>query len=68
MEDFEYLMQKSNETGVKVLMDFVPNHSSDENQKMNGLTSRFTASTHTLIITFGPGKVDPNNSSMMVPP
>ncbi|XP_075165790.1 maltase A4 [Haematobia irritans] len=30
MEDFEELMNKSKEMGVRIILDFVPNHSSDE--------------------------------------
>uniref|UniRef100_A0A1I8Q722 alpha-glucosidase n=1 Tax=Stomoxys calcitrans TaxID=35570 RepID=A0A1I8Q722_STOCA len=30
MEDFEELMEKSKELGVRIILDFVPNHSSDE--------------------------------------
>ncbi|XP_055852277.1 maltase A3-like isoform X2 [Episyrphus balteatus] len=30
MEDFDALMVKANEIGIKIIMDFVPNHSSDE--------------------------------------
>ncbi|XP_055852258.1 maltase A3-like [Episyrphus balteatus] len=30
MEDFEALIKKANEVGVKIILDFVPNHSSDE--------------------------------------
>ncbi|XP_061399012.1 maltase A3 [Musca vetustissima] len=30
MEDFEEMMRKSKELGVRIILDFVPNHSSDE--------------------------------------
>ncbi|XP_073814044.1 maltase A4 [Musca autumnalis] len=30
MEDFEDMMKKSKELGVRIILDFVPNHSSDE--------------------------------------
>jgi len=30
MDDFEHMMAKSKELGVRIILDFVPNHSSDE--------------------------------------
>lgn len=32
MEDLEALIRKSKELGVKIILDFVPNHSSDEHE------------------------------------
>ncbi|SPP73696.1 maltase A1 [Drosophila guanche] len=32
MEDFENLIAKAKEVGIKIILDFVPNHSSDENE------------------------------------
>lgn len=32
MQDFEALMAKSRDIGVKIILDFVPNHSSDESE------------------------------------
>uniref|UniRef100_A0A1L8EBH7 alpha-glucosidase n=2 Tax=Haematobia irritans TaxID=7368 RepID=A0A1L8EBH7_HAEIR len=32
MEDFEYMIKKAKEVGIKIILDFVPNHSSDENE------------------------------------
>uniref|UniRef100_A0A1B0CTF6 alpha-glucosidase n=1 Tax=Lutzomyia longipalpis TaxID=7200 RepID=A0A1B0CTF6_LUTLO len=32
MEDFEALIKKANEIGIKIILDFVPNHSSDQHE------------------------------------
>uniref|UniRef100_A0A0K8UQN9 alpha-glucosidase n=1 Tax=Bactrocera latifrons TaxID=174628 RepID=A0A0K8UQN9_BACLA len=32
MEDFENMIKKAKEVGIKIILDFVPNHSSDENE------------------------------------
>ncbi|XP_015112564.1 alpha-glucosidase [Diachasma alloeum] len=32
LEDFDILLEKAHKTGLKVLMDFVPNHSSDQHE------------------------------------
>lgn len=32
MEDFDNLLQKCNEVGIKLILDFVPNHTSDEHE------------------------------------
>lgn len=32
LEDFENLLEKSHSLGLKVLLDFVPNHSSDKHE------------------------------------
>ena len=32
MEDFEILAQESKDRGLKIVMDFVPNHSSNEHE------------------------------------
>ncbi|XP_067627239.1 maltase A1 [Eurosta solidaginis] len=32
MEDFENMIKKAKEIGIKIILDFVPNHSSDENE------------------------------------
>ncbi|XP_059226398.1 maltase A1 [Stomoxys calcitrans] len=32
MEDFERMIKKAKEVGIKIILDFVPNHSSDENE------------------------------------
>ncbi|XP_061395956.1 maltase A1 [Musca vetustissima] len=32
MEDFENMIRKAKEVGIKIILDFVPNHSSDENE------------------------------------
>lgn len=66
MEDFEYLMRKSNETGVRILLDFVPNHTSDEHEffkkSVNG------EEPYKDFYIWHPGKVDPNDSSRRLPP
>lgn len=32
MEDLEELFEKANEKGIKIILDFVPNHSSDQHE------------------------------------
>ncbi|XP_037945294.1 maltase A1-like [Teleopsis dalmanni] len=32
MEDFENMIKKAKEVGIKIILDFVPNHTSDENE------------------------------------
>lgn len=66
MEDFEYLMTKSKEVGVKILLDFVPNHSSDMHEwfqkSVNG------EEPYKDYYIWHPRKVDPNDPSKRLPP
>lgn len=66
MTDFEFLMLKSKETGVKVLMDFVPNHSSDEHDWF--ARSVKGEEPYKDYYVWHSGKVDPTNSSRRLPP
>lgn len=66
MEDFDYLITRSKETGVKVIMDFVPNHSSDEHEWFQRSIKGEVPYANYYI--WNPGKVNPNNSSEMLPP
>ena len=66
MEDFDYLITRSNETGVKVIMDFVPNHTSYEHEWFQrSINAEAPYSNYYILNT---GKGDPNNSSAMLPP
>lgn len=40
LEDFDQLIEKADELGVKIIMDFVPNHSSDEHAWFNYSVTR----------------------------
>lgn len=66
IEDFEFLMAMSKETGVRVLLDFVPNHTSDEHEwfgkSING------EDPYTDYYVWHPGKVDPNDATKRIPP
>lgn len=66
MADFEALMIISAGTGVKVLMDFVPNHSSDEHEwfqkSVNG------EEPYKNYYVWHPGKIDPNNATNRLAP
>lgn len=66
MEDFEYLMKKSNESGVKILLDFVPNHTSDEHEWFQ--KSCDGVEPYRDYYVWHPGKENPENSSMTFPP
>jgi alpha-glucosidase len=66
MEDFEYLMAKSKETGVKVILDFVPNHTSDENEWFEKSVN--SEEPYKDFYVWHPGKVDPNDATTRIPP
>lgn len=66
MDDFEKLIRKAKEIGVKIILDFVPNHSSDENEWFRKSVKRDTKFENFYI--WHPGVVDPKNSSSRLPP
>lgn len=63
MEDFDNLVAKSHELGLKIIMDFVPNHSSDENEWFVKSANRDPDYEDFYI--WHPGR---NESGQMVPP
>lgn len=66
MADFDYLITRSEETGVKVIMNFVPNHTSDERELFQKSINNEAPYSNYYI--WNPGKVNPNNSAEMLPP
>jgi alpha-glucosidase len=66
MADFEELVQKANALGLKVIMDFVPNHSSDENEWFKKSVKREAGFEDFYV--WHPGKINPNNASAPLPP
>lgn len=65
IEDFEYLAM-SKETGVKVILDFVPNHSSDENEWFEKSVN--DEEPYKDFYVWHPGKDDPNDCTRKIPP
>lgn len=66
MADFDYLITRSKETGVKVIMDFVPNHTSDEHDWFQRSIKGEVPYSNYYI--WNPGKVNSSNPSEMLPP
>lgn len=66
MEDFDKLIQKAKELDLKIILDFVPNHSSDENEWFRRSVNREKGFEDFYV--WHPGFVDPNNSSSRLPP
>jgi len=66
MDDFDHLMAKAEEVGVKILLDFVPNHTSDQHEwfgkSVNG------EEPYKDYYIWQPGKVDPSNATVKLPP
>lgn len=66
MEDFKRLIQKAKELNVKIILDFVPNHSSDESEWFRKSVNREKG--YEDFYVWHPGYVDPKNSSKQLPP
>lgn len=61
MTDFDNLLSKAKGLGLKVILDFVPNHSSDENEWF--LKSAKREPDFEDFYVWHPGKPDPKNST-----
>ena len=61
MADFENLVKKAKELELKVILDFVPNHSSDENDWFKKSVERVKGFENFYI--WHPGKINPNNAT-----
>ncbi|GAB0093827.1 Maltase A3 [Sergentomyia squamirostris] len=66
MADFEALLSASHKCGIKVLLDFVPNHSSDENEWFK--KSAMKDPEFKDFYVWHPGKDDPANPGRKLPP
>lgn len=65
MKDFEELLAECNKIGLKLILDFVPNHSSDEHEWFNKSVHRVPG--YEDFYVWHPGKIDPN-TLVTVPP
>ncbi|XP_058460534.1 maltase A3-like [Malaya genurostris] len=66
MADFDTLIGESKKLGLKVILDFVPNHSSDENEWFKKSERRQEGFEDFYV--WHPGKVNPVNPSKPLPP
>lgn len=66
LEDFDKLIKKANELGIKIILDFVPNHSSDEHEWF--IKSERREKGYEDLYIWDDGKVDPSNPSNRLPP
>lgn len=66
MEDFDAMMAEANRQGIKMILDFVPNHSSDLNEWFIKSANREEGFEDFYI--WHAGYPDPNNSSRRFPP
>jgi alpha-glucosidase len=65
MADFEELVSKANALGLKVILDFVPNHSSDENEWFTKSVQK--EGKYTDYYTWHPGKPNPEGGQPLPP-
>lgn len=66
MSDFEELIKRAHELNIRIILDFVPNHSSDENEWF--INSENGGEIYKDFYVWHPGYLDPNNSSRRLPP
>ncbi|XP_037977062.2 maltase A1 [Plutella xylostella] len=66
MEDFEQLVRRAHELGLKVLLDFVPNHASTESQYFKDSEDRVEGFEDFFV--WADGLHDPENESNILPP
>lgn len=64
--DFDLMIAKANELNLKIILDFVPNHSSDENDWFQKSVNREKG--YEDFYVWHPGFPDPDNSSNRLPP
>ncbi|XP_039953285.1 maltase A2-like [Bactrocera tryoni] len=65
MEDFDAMVAKAHELGLKIILDFVPNHSSDECEWFQKSISREDG--YDDFYTWGDAKIDPQTGDRMPP-
>lgn len=66
MDDFRALVKRAKELGIKIILDFVPNHSSDENEWF--VRSENSDPMYKDFYVWHDGYLDPNNASNRLPP
>ncbi|XP_049871103.1 maltase A1-like [Pectinophora gossypiella] len=66
MEDFQELLEKAHELGLKVLLDFVPNHASNESEYF--IKSEARDPEYEDFLVWADGLPDPDNESNILPP
>lgn len=66
IDDFERLISQANDLGLKIFLDFVPNHSSDENVWFQKSVNREPGFEDFYI--WHPGYVDKKNPNVRIPP
>nr|BAP18685.1 sucrose hydrolase [Samia ricini] len=66
MEDFEELLEKAHSLGLKVLLDFVPNHASNESEYY--IKSEARDPFYEDFFVWADALPDPNNASNRLPP
>lgn len=66
MEDFDAMVKEATRLNLKVILDFVPNHSSDLNEWFIKSANREEGFEDFYV--WHPGYVDPNNSGKRLPP
>lgn len=66
MEDFDALIADAKQFGIKIILDFVPNHSSDLNEWFIKSENREEGFEDFYI--WHPGYADPNNTAQRLPP
>lgn len=66
LEDFDELIAEARKLGLKIILDFVPNHSSDECEWFQKSLNKQDG--YDDFYVWHPGFPDPNNSSNRLPP
>ncbi|XP_065367011.1 maltase A2-like [Calliphora vicina] len=66
LDDFDEMLAKAKQLGVKILLDFVPNHSSDESVWFQSSVKREPGFED--FYMWHDGKVDPANPTQRLPP
>ncbi|XP_047506903.1 maltase 2-like [Pieris napi] len=66
MEDFRELLKKAHELGIKVLLDFVPNHASNESEYF--INSEARVPGYEDFFVWADGIDDPNDPTNKLPP
>lgn len=66
LKDFDAMIKKANEVGIKIILDFVPNHSSDEHEWF--IKSEKRVQGYEDLYLWDDGKIDPQDPNKRLPP